>query len=154
MTPTNKPRGFHVPFPRRFNVESTWCVLLLLCYFKASAKQYWQTVRLGQPALIFLAGTKKSSTPKFYFKTLKFIKYFISQFQNFKMIKAIKKLMSIKELGKKLHEKIRSTITSPAFNIVDDTTNHHCIGCENNSSFDGFSDRILSQNLKKQIFKC
>ena len=64
--------------------------------------------------------------------------------------------MSIKELGKKLHEKIRSTITSPAFNIVDDTTNHHCIGCENNSSFDGFSDRILSQNLKKtnlQILK-
>lgn len=41
-------------------------------------------MRLGQPALIFLAGTKKSSTPKFYFKTLKFIEYFISQFQDFK----------------------------------------------------------------------
>ena len=32
VIPTNTPRGFHVetrwkrPFPRRFNVESTWCV--------------------------------------------------------------------------------------------------------------------------------
>ena len=75
MTPTNKPRGFHVPFPRRFNVESTWCVLLLLL-LQSKCQTVLTDCTIGSASVNFFSWDKKILYAKILFQDFKIYRIF------------------------------------------------------------------------------